>query len=98
MAINGTFKIVANTPMGPQETKLEVKQEGNVLTGTGTGMSGTDKIEDGKVEGNVATFIVNTTTPFGTMKLDFKLTFDGDKVTGTATSIFGDVPIEGKRA
>ena len=98
MAIDGTYIMVSNTPMGRQETKLEVKTQGNVVTGTATGTNGTDKIEDGKVTGNVATFIINSITPFGVMKLDFKLTFDGDKVSGVVGSQFGDMPIEGKRA
>ena len=51
MAIDGTYIMVSNTPMGRQETKLEVKTQGNVVTGSATGTSGTDKIEDGKVDG-----------------------------------------------
>jgi hypothetical protein len=98
MAIDGTYNIVANTPMGAQETKLEIKTAGNVVTGSGTSTNGTSQIENGKVEGKVATFIINTTTPFGAMQLDFKLTFDGDKVSGEASTPFGAMPIEGKRA
>ncbi len=97
MAIDGTYNIVANTPIGPQETRLEIKTEGSKLTGTGTGMGSTNQIENGKVEGNIAEFTINAATPFGPIKLDFKLTFDGDKVTGEAMSPFGPQPITGKR-
>ena len=98
MAIDGTYIIVANTPMGAQETKLEVKQEGNVITGTGTALGKSLRIENGQVAGNTAAFTISADTPFGPMKLNFKLTFDGDKVTGEAISPFGAMPIKGKRA
>ena len=98
MAIDGTYITVTNTPMGAQESKFEIKTQGNVLTGTGSSQGNNDKLEDGKVEGNVATFSINTVGPFGPMKIDFTLTFDGDKVTGEAATPFGNMPVEGKRA
>lgn len=98
MAIDGTYIIVANTPMGAQETKLEVKQEGNIITGTGTALGKNYRIENGQVAGNTATFVINADTPFGAMKLDFNITFDGNKVSGEVLTPFGPQKFEGTKS
>ncbi len=97
MAIDGNYKITANTPIGRLESTLIVQTEGDRLTGTCTAMGGSYRLENCIVTGDNVEFTINATTPIGPIKLKFKLLFDGDKVTGTADSPFGPQPVEGKR-
>jgi len=98
MAIDGTYNLTVNTPMGAQQSQVILKTEGNTLTGTQSGSSGVETIKDGKVSGNEAEWSIMTSTPFGPIKLEFKLTFSGNKVTGQAVTPFGPSPVEGTKA
>lgn len=98
MAIDGTYDIVTNTPIGTQEIKLFIETEGNIVSGNGTALGKNYRIENGQAAGNTATFAINADTQFGAVKLDFKLTFEGDKVSGEVSTPFGSQKIEGTKA
>lgn len=54
-SIDGKWDCISQTPMGDQPSVMELKSNGNVVTGTNTNMLGTIEISDGKLEGNVFT-------------------------------------------
>lgn len=97
MAVAGTYGTTIQTPMGPQKSKLVLKTDGDVLTGTSEGQMGVDEIQDGKVSGNEFECSVETKTPMGPIKVVLKGKVDGDELTGEATTPFGPAPITGKR-
>jgi len=98
MAIDGTYNITINTPMGDQEAKLTFKTDGNILTGTSeSAMAGISEIEDGKVNGNELTWTENVKTPMGPLTLNMTVTVDGDRISGEANTPFGPAPFEGSR-
>jgi hypothetical protein len=97
MAIDGTWKIKVSTPMGEQESTLNLKTSGAVLEGSQTGPSGTMPIQNGKVDGNRISWSGEITQPFP-MKLDFNLTVAGDQLSGSVKAgDFGNMPITGSR-
>lgn len=73
-------------------TTLELKSEGNKLTGTVTNAGAGKKagraveIQEGKLEGNKVTFVtIQTTKKKGDIKLTWEATLEGDSLTGTRT-------------
>jgi hypothetical protein len=97
MAVDGTYETTVKTPMGAQAGKLELKTEGTTLTGTMQGMMGTDPLQNGTVNGNEFTFMVETKSPMGPLKITIKAKVEGDVLTGEATTPFGPAPLTGKR-
>ena len=97
MSIDGTWNLAMNTPMGAQTGTLTVKSNGGALEGELVGPQGTVAMEDGKVDGDSATWSV--TAEQMAMKIDFSVTIDGDKMTGEAElGTFGKATLEGTRA
>ena len=97
MAVDGTWKITVNSPIGAQEATLSLKTQGTTLTGTQKATSGSQAIENGKVDGNKLTWTGEITQPFA-MKLEFSVTVNGDEMTGEVRAgNFGTSPLTGKR-
>ena len=97
MAVDGTYETTVKTPMGPQAGKLELKAEGNVLTGSMQGMMGTDPIQNGTVNGDEFEFMVETKSPMGPLKLNVKGKVEGNEIIGEVKTPFGPAPMTGKR-
>jgi len=56
MAVDGTWNLVVNTPMGAQESTLVIASSGATLTGTQSAGSGEGKpIDEGTVDGDKLT-------------------------------------------
>ena len=64
MAIDGTYEITIQTPMGAQKGRLVLKAFRGILTGTSEGASGVDPIQNGKVHGDEFEGMVETKTPW----------------------------------
>lgn len=97
MAIDGKWKIVTKTPMGPQEATADVQVSGGVLTGEVSSALGDSKIEDGRVEGDKASWTVNVTSPMA-LSLKYEGTFSGDTVSGDVElGMFGKSTFAGQR-
>lgn len=95
MALEGTFKIVAQTPMGEEKADLIVKTEGNTLVGT----MGGDTIAEGSINGDCFTFKAKLPTPMGKIKMTFEGKIDDENtISGTSKTMFGKVPFQGTRA
>ena len=99
MAVDGTWKLTVDTPMGVQEGTLVLSCAGNTLTGTQSAASGEGKpIEDGSVNGNNVSWKASISRPMP-MTLEFSATVDGDSMTGTVKlGMFGSRGFSGIRA
>ena len=98
MSADGTWKTTMNTPMGPQQGTLELKTDGNVLTGKLSGTQGEIEIKDGTVDGNSLAWKADITTPMA-MTLEFTATVDGDEISGNVKlGAFGNASLSGTRA
>ncbi len=99
MAVDGTWKLVINTPMGTQESTLKIESSGNTLTGTQNAGSGEGRlIENGMVHGNDVAWKASITKPMA-MTLEFSGKVDGDNLSGTVKlGMFGSAKFTGVRA
>jgi len=97
MSIDGTWKLSMTTPMGTQASTLILKSNGGALEGSMDGPQGTVAIEEGKVDGNAASWAI--TAAAMNMKITFAANVDGDKIAGEAElGTFGKATFEGARA
>ncbi|MFZ1989312.1 MAG: hypothetical protein WAW96_06015 [Alphaproteobacteria bacterium] len=97
MAVDGTWKIVVQSPMGAQEAMLTLKADGGSLTGIQKSSSTSMDIQDGKVSGDKLTWKGKITQPFP-MNLEFAVTVTGDEMKGEVTAAgLGSSPLTGKR-
>ena len=98
MAIDGSWKIAMETPMGTRQGTLTLSASGGTLTGSMSGDQGSTTIYDGKVNGDQVSFKVDISQPMS-LTLDFSATVSGDSLTGTVKlGMFGDAPLSGSRA
>lgn len=97
MAVDGKWEIVINSPMGAQKATLDLKAEGEALTGTQSAAQGSGPLENGKVEGNALRWSAKITSPMP-MTLEFSGNVDGDKLAGSVKAgAFGSFPFNGTR-
>jgi len=52
MAVDGTWNISIETPIGTRQATLNIAAAGSALTGTQSADGNTGEITDGKVDGN----------------------------------------------
>ena len=98
MSVDGTWKITVNSPMGAQQSTLDLKTDGGTLTGTQSGAQGSNELTDGKVDGNNVSWKAAITAPMP-MTLEFSGTVDGDSISGNVKAgAFGSFPFSGGRA
>ena len=98
MDITGIWKITVNTPMGDQQSTLDLTVDGTTLRGTQKSAFGVSELTGGVVKGSDATWNTTMTSPF-TMDLEFSATFVGDTVTGKVKAgMFGESDFSGSRA
>lgn len=96
-SIDGKWDCISQTPMGDQPSVMDLKSDGNVITGTSTNMLGTIEITDGKLNGNTFTWQMEMTSPFP-MKMSGEVVITGDSLEGkVAAGFFGKSGIVGKR-
>lgn len=99
MAVDGTWKLTVNTPMGAQESTLVLSTAGGALTGTQTAPNGQGAdITDGEVNGNEVSWKASITRPMA-MTLHFSGTVEGDTISGSVKlGMFGSAKFSGSRA
>lgn len=99
MAVDGTWKITVNTPMGPQESTLTLSTASGGLTGSQAAPSGQSAdIMDGEVNGNEVSWKAAITRPMA-MTLHFSGTVEGDNISGSVKlGMFGSSRFSGSRA
>jgi hypothetical protein len=97
MSVAGVYDCVTKSPMGDQNSVLTLNVDGDTVTGTNAGAMGGMDIEEGKVDGNTATWVMNMTVPMP-MKLEASVTVDGDALTGSVKAgAFGEMAMTGTR-
>jgi hypothetical protein len=97
MAINGTYQIEIETPMGSQETQLTFKVTGATLNGSSESSFGQSEFT-GTVNGDKVAWNSEINGPMGKMRLSFKGKIKGDDFTGEVEAgMFGTYPFKGKR-
>jgi hypothetical protein len=98
MAVDGTYKIEIDTPMGKQEAKLTLKSAGAKLSGTMESSFGTISFSEGAVKGNEVSWNTEINSPMGKMALTYKGKVTGNDISGeVAAGNFGTSPFKGKK-
>lgn len=98
MALDGTYDLTMQTPMGNREVKLELTSSGNDLSGSFAGPQGNAPLT-GSVDGDAFKFSLTFTGQMGPMELTFDGKQDGDNLAGTVQfGAFGSGPFTAKKA
>ena len=98
MAVDGTWNVSVQSPMGEQKAVLTLKAEGGTLTGQGNAMGTTVDVANGKADGDKATWQMTIQQPFP-MTLDYDVIVSGDDMRGMVRAgAFGSFPVTGQRA
>ena len=97
MAIDGTYKIEIDTPMGKQEATLNLKTDGDKLSGTTESAFGKTDFT-GTVKGGTVAWSMEISSPMGNMKLDYSGKVSGNDISGSVKAgDFGSSPFKGKK-
>lgn len=98
MAIDGTWNVRMDTPMGERTSTLEAKAEGGALTGTQAAEGNSGPIFDGTISGDAVAWKISITSPMP-MTLEFNGTVSGDSISGQMKAGgFGTWPFSATRA
>jgi hypothetical protein len=98
MAVDGTYNIEVDTPMGKQESKLTLKSAGVKLNGTIESSFGKNSFTGGTIKGNEVSWSMEINSPMGNLKLDYKGKVSGNDISGEVKAgDFGTSPFKGKR-
>ena len=98
MAIDGSWNVTMQSPMGAREAKADFTTAGSDLSGTFSGAAGSAPLS-GTVDGNNAKWAATVQSPMGQMELKFDCTVEGDSLSGTvAFGAFGSGAVTGSRA
>jgi len=99
MAINGTYNVTIDTPMGAQTGNVTFKCDGSALSGTYQTSRGSQTFT-GSAEGENAKWAITVPSPMGgQINLSFSCKVSDHDLTGTVQlGQFGTAPIKGKKA
>jgi hypothetical protein len=97
MAVDGTWNLTMETPMGERKSKLTLKASGGALTGSQEAEGNTTDIFEGSANGDELSWKVAITNPMP-LTLTFNASVSGNTISGNAdTGMFGSFPFEGTR-
>lgn len=95
--MDGNYECITKSPMGDQKSVFSIKVDGGTFTGQNAGAMGSLDVENGKVDGNRLTWVMQMKVPMP-MTLTCEATIDGDTLTGTIdTGAFGKMAMNGTR-
>ena len=98
MAIDGTYDIEVNTPVGVLKARVALETGDGTLSGTMESQMGTSVLSGGTVNGDDVSWNMDIKTPIGKMNLTVNATIDGDDVSGEVeTGKFGTMQLSGRR-
>lgn len=98
MAVDGTYEITIDTPMGAQKASLTLKTDGDALSGKIDSSLGSQEFGGGSVSGEVITWQMEVDSPMGKMNLEYEAKVTGDDIAGEVkVGGFGSSPLKGKR-
>jgi hypothetical protein len=93
----GSWSLVIETPIGTQESVLEISGTAEALEGKIVGEQGEAAIRDVVFDGTKLTFGMTIDAQGTPMELTFEGAVDGDSITGSFQSPFGPAPVTGTR-
>ncbi len=97
VVIDGDWKMILSTPMGPQEMQGHFETSGDNLSGYLSSPEGQMEFTGSVVNGNNLVFDLKVTKPMK-ITLKYNLLIDGDKITGKCKmGIFGSAKLTGER-
>jgi len=98
MVVEGTYEIVASTPIGKLEGKLRLHTDGALLSGNIESKMGNGEFSGGTVSGNSFSWSGTVKTPMGKLKLEGAGSIEGDTISGKVKAgIFGAIPFNGQK-
>lgn len=98
MGIDGTYNIVADTPMGKIESTLILKTDGSSLSGSVHSVkTGTVEFDGGMADGNRFEFDVVMKSLLLKLKIHNTGTVDGDNISGELRTSMGNSTYSGVR-
>lgn len=100
MAIDGTYNVEVETPVGKQSAKLILKADGGSLSGSfDNPILGVHEFSDGTVDGDSIAWAMVLDSPVGKMNLEYHGTVSGDEIIGKVKAgSFGTAEFKGTRA
>jgi hypothetical protein len=99
MGVDGTYNVIANTPMGKMESTITLVTDGDSLSGSvASAMMGTVEFSGGKVDGNSFSFEMEMNSPMGKMQMTNTGSVDGDNISGEVKTSMGNSAYTGTRA
>ncbi|HEY7965605.1 MAG TPA: hypothetical protein VID68_01120 [Solirubrobacteraceae bacterium] len=97
MSADGTWNITVNSPLGEQESTVELRTDGTALTGEQSGDGQSGPIYDGKVDGDRVSWKVDVTHPMK-LTIHFEGSVEGDSISGKAKAgMFPSMKFSGSR-
>lgn len=97
MSIDGSYDCVTKSPMGDQNSVVTIVTDGDTFTGSNEGAMGSMELEDGKVDGDTLTWVMNMTVPMP-MKLEGTATVVDGVLTGSVNAgAFGEMAMSGTK-
>jgi hypothetical protein len=98
MAVDGTWTITMQTPLGERTSSLALKSAGSDLSGTQSADGNATDIFDGAVKGNDVSWKVKITNPMP-LTLEFTGNVDGNSMSGRVSAgMIGSWNFAGTRA
>lgn len=91
--VDGTWTFTMSSPMGNVDAKVDLKADGEKLTGSfDLGSGRVWAVEDGSIKGNDIAFVLKRDRPSGgSMSYEMTGTLKGEAITGTATAMSNTV-------
>jgi hypothetical protein len=93
----GKWNVTIQTPVGERSGVLELRVEGNTLTGSLSDDEHYAAISDGRVDGNRLSWSARIEKPMR-LNLKFKAVVDADRISGSANHLLGSARFSGTRA
>ncbi|MEO8541812.1 MAG: hypothetical protein ABI577_18885 [bacterium] len=98
MALEGTWNLTMNSPMGPRPVKAEFTTTGNAIGGSFAGDAGSAPVT-GTLDGDAAAFSATVAGPMGQLELKFTGTVAGTSISGNVQfGAFGSGTFTGEKA
>ena len=98
MAVDGTYKVEVDTPIGKQEATLTLTTDGTALSGSTESVMGSQEFSGGTVNGDQVSWNMEINSPIGKMELIYNATVSDDTISGEVkTGNFGTSLFKGVR-
>jgi len=94
---HGRWNVTIKTPVGDRSGVLDLRVEGNKLTGSLSDGEHHAAISDGRIDGNRLSWSAQIQKPMR-LSLKFNAVVDADRISGSAKYMLGSASFAGTRA